>query len=87
MRNNVGKLKVADGSYRHFGLPNGSADLIGILGGRFVALETKTDIGKLSDDQKLWLALVRKRGGFACVVRSVSDAVSAIQRAREGLYE
>lgn len=72
-----------------YGVGKGGADLIGVLGptGRFVALEVKTESGRLKPHQAAWLALVRKLGGFACVVRSVGDARAAIARARQGACE
>lgn len=54
---------------------------------RFVSLEVKTETGKTTQEQDLWLALVRAFGGFACVVRSVDEALAAIERARNGEYE
>ena len=74
------------GRYVRYGLQKGSADLIGILtpSGRFVALEVKTPKGRLRQEQKLFLELVRKMGGFACVVTSPEEALAAIQRARNG---
>lgn len=74
---------------QRFGLAVGSADLVGILApsGRFVALEVKTPTGRVRPEQSTWLALVRSRGGFAAVVRSVDDALAAIERARAGATE
>ena len=74
------------GRYVRYGLQKGSADLIGILkpSGRFVALEVKTPKGRLREEQKLFLDLVRTMGGFACVVTSVEEALRAIDRARSG---
>lgn len=67
--------------------PEGFSDLIGCYNGRFVALEVKADGGKLREKQKLFLALVRRLGGFGTVVRSVDDALAAIDRASKGLTE
>lgn len=76
-RNNTG-VDVARGV--RYGLGNGSADLVGMLvpSGRFLALEVKTPIGRLREDQRLWLDVVRKRGGVAACVRSVADAMAVI---------
>lgn len=71
-RNNVGfdaARKV------HYGLCIGSADLIGIYKGQFVALEVKTKNGTLSPEQELFLSLVRRLGGLAAVVRSPQQAL------------
>ena len=72
-----------------YGLAVGSSDLVGILSpaGRFIALEIKTATGRVRPEQAQWLALVRSRGGFAAVVRSVDEARAAIERARAGASE
>ena len=44
-----------------------------------------TGRGVLSPDQRMWHALVRRFGGFACEVRSVDDAKAALVRCRMGL--
>lgn len=82
--------------------PTGMADLVGILSipvqlmqthrvpvqlGRLVAFEVKTGRGRLRPAQALWHALVRSRGGFACVVRSTEQARNALSRARRGERE
>lgn len=87
-RNNVGTARHL-GRFVRYGLAPGSSDLVGILrgSGRFVALEVKTPKGKLHDEQKSWLRLVRDAGGFAAVVRSVQEAVDAIARAERGENE
>lgn len=87
-RNNTGVAKHVTTHVR-YGLCVGSSDLIGILRmpdgiGRFVALECKTRDGRTTEDQDLFLNLVRNRGGFAAVVRSVADAEQAIARALTG---
>lgn len=55
--------------------------------GRFVAFEIKTPVGRTTPEQDQFLAVVRKMGGFACVLRSVSDLHQAIARARAGASE
>lgn len=70
----------------HGGLPEGSADLVGILApGRFLALEVKRPGEKPRPEQVRWLELVRAKGGFAAVVTSGADALDAVNRARQGL--
>lgn len=93
-RNNVGVADVRGAKIR-FGLTKGSSDLIGwirqeingVKVARFLSLEVKTETGRVSPEQELWIKLVRTFGGFACVVRSVEDALAAIERARNGAYE
>jgi hypothetical protein len=74
---------------QRFGLCRGSADLCGILAptGRFIAVEIKTEAGRLSEEQRLFLIHVRSRGGFACVVRSVEEFLAAMERAKRGESE
>jgi len=86
-RNNCGTAEHWNGTTVQrvrYGLAPGSADLIGICGGRFIAIEVKTPTGRVSPDQATWLECVRRAGGFAAVVRSVEDARAAIVRARNG---
>jgi hypothetical protein len=82
-RNNVGVAEHRGARVR-YGLAVGSADLVGCLAGRFVALEVKTATGRASQEQRQWLTLVRRYGGFSAIVRSVEEAREAIARARRG---
>ena len=68
-----------------YGLGIGAADLIGIVHqtGRFLAMEVKTPIGRLSAEQKLWGAAVQRAGGFYAVVRSIEQAAAALTEARK----
>lgn len=65
--------------------PDGIADLCGILAptGRWFALEVKTPSGRVRPEQVQWAELVRSRGGFYSVVRSVDEAMAALSKARE----
>lgn len=85
-RNNTGSLKDSRGVAIRFGLAVGSADLVGVIAptGRFFALEIKTDKGRTTPEQDRWLEVVRRFGGFACVVRSAEEALAAVERARKG---
>ena len=52
----------------------GLADILGIMpDGRMVAIECKTKAGKLTDDQREFLASVQYRGGVAGVARGIED--------------
>lgn len=86
-RNNVGVALHERGARVRYGLAPGSADLVGCLAGRFVALEVKTATGRLSPEQRSWALVVRRFGGFCAVVRSVDEARAAIARARQGALE
>lgn len=65
-----------------YGVGKGGSDLIGIVNtGRFIALEVKTGNAVPDKNQKLFLRLVNKFGGYGVVVRSVQDAVNAVEKA------
>jgi len=90
-----GVMKTPAGRVVRLGLNiNGAADLIGILapGGRWFALEVKCR-GRLSREQRQWLALVQSMGGFATCIRehvpaAAADAAhAALARARAGESE
>jgi hypothetical protein len=80
-RNNVGIAHYPDGSVVRYGLAPGSADLIGLIAGRFLAVECKSPRGRLRREQKEWLAVVERLGGIAVVAREVEDVARAIEAA------
>lgn len=71
------------------GLGTGSSDLVGMIrgSGRVFVLEIKMPGEKPRPDQVAWLSLVRRWGGFACVVRSPEEALAAVDRACRGESE
>lgn len=83
-RNSVG---YDAGTRQHYGLAKGSADLIGVCDGRFIGLEIKSERGRSSPEQKRWAELIRSKGGFVAVVRTVDEAVAAVARCRAGGME
>jgi hypothetical protein len=65
---------IARGMVR-YGLCKGSSDLIGLVrGGRFVAIEFKSDRGRPTAEQLRFIELVQAFGGLAGVSRSVGDS-------------
>ncbi len=50
-------------------------------------LEIKSDRGRSSPEQVRWAELIRSKGGFVAVVRSVDEAVAAVARCRAGDVE
>jgi hypothetical protein len=87
-RNNVGTAEhwTERGVQRvEYGLAKGSADLVGLVGGRFFAVEIKAHAGRVAPEQEQWLALVRRSGGFAAVLRGPreDDDAGAAGVARE----
>lgn len=77
-RNNVG----GRGRMR-WGLGVGSADLVGLLRprGRGFALEVKTATGRMSREQVAWHRAWTDAGGFVRCVRSVDEALRALEEA------
>lgn len=77
-RNNTGQI----GRVR-FGLGVGGADLVGVLRptGRAFALEVKTPTGRLSREQRAWHRAWTGAGGYVACVRSVDEALRALEEA------
>ena len=57
----------------------GVSDLIGWTQGRFVAIEVKASRGRVTDEQKAFIDLVRRSGGLAGVARSIDDARAILE--------
>lgn len=81
-RNNTGVAQYGAARVR-YGLGVGGADLVGLLrpSGRFFALEVKTPAGRLSAEQRAWHRAVSAVGGFVACVRSVDEALKALEEA------
>lgn len=81
-RNQSGAVRVAE-RWQRYGLQVGASDLIGILkpSGRFIALEVKTTRGVVAKEQVMFLDLVNSMGGVGRIVRSVEDAIRAVEEA------
>lgn len=74
----VGIYDKAKGVYRKSNNKhhiNGVADIIGVISGRFLAIEVKSKTGTLSQDQKLFIMKVNEEGGVAFVARSPGDVL------------
>lgn len=85
-RNNTGVAKGAYGGRIRFGKV-GSGDISGILrGGRHFELEVKLPGGKwkTTEEQEAHGARVLEMGGLWAVVRSIDEAVVAIEAALQG---
>lgn len=59
----------------------GTADILGIYKGRPLAIEVKSEKGRLSIHQKLFLQEFQNNGGIAIVARSVEDVVRQLGEA------
>ena len=76
-RNNCGIATWDNGARTRYGLGVGSADLVGIWRGRFVAIEVKATTGQ-TEAQKCWQRAVDQAGGLYIVARSVEEAIDGI---------
>lgn len=82
-RNNRGMFMSIDGKRRYrAGLEcKGASDIIGLYKGRFLAIECKTEKGRLSQDQKKFLDLVRSIGGIAFTAKCADDVKKGLDGA------
>lgn len=77
-RNNTGQI----GRVR-FGLGVGGADLVSLIKGpgRGFAVEVKTPTGRMTNEQECWARGWRAAGGIYACVRSVDEAMAALEEA------
>ena len=68
--------------WKHWGgpmSPKGVSDIIGIYKNRFLAIEIKTEKGKVTKHQARFLKAVEDNGGIAFVARSVEDVIEKLR--------
>jgi hypothetical protein len=65
----------------------GSADIVGIVKGRFFAVEYKTEDGKLSEKQAEFITKVNALGGYACVCRTRDDVMMHWRQCLNGVQK
>ena len=65
-------------NWQGLGSQKGVSDIVGIYKGKFLAIEVKTEKGKLNDHQSKFLILVKQNGGIAIVARSVHDVFKGL---------
>ncbi|OFZ03688.1 MAG: hypothetical protein A2X97_14095 [Bdellovibrionales bacterium GWA1_52_35] len=57
----------------------GTSDILGILpDGRLLAIEVKSETGRLTPEQKEFIGSINRRGGLAFMARSVDDAKASL---------
>lgn len=78
-RNNVGVAAWKTGGRTRYGLGLGSADLVGLYRGRFVAVECKAD-GTQTPAQVAWQRAVEQAGGLYVLARAGVDRVEDVVR-------
>ena len=67
--------------FKHWGGPMGEkgvSDIIGCKDGRFLAIEIKTEKGRVTPHQQRFLDRVNEAGGVAFVARSIEDVVEGL---------
>lgn len=80
-RNNTGAQKIHTSTstrFIRFGHP-GSADIIGVAQGRFVAIEVKYGRGQQSELQREFQQHIERCGGNYILARSVDDALKGLE--------
>lgn len=60
--------------------PNGVPDILGIVDGRFIAVEVKGPRGRLSDSQIKFKNAFQANGGVYILARSISDVRPLLTR-------
>jgi hypothetical protein len=81
--NSVGIYDPVKKIYRKNRSPNhlnGVSDILGIIGGRFLAIEVKSEKGVLRPEQRIFLAHINEEGGVAFVARSLRDVAVNLSR-------
>ena len=71
-RNNTGAVSTPSGGFIKFG-SKGSADILALRDGRFLAVECKAPKGKPTPEQLAWGQTVKEHGGYWCCVRSAAE--------------
>jgi penicillin-binding protein-related factor A (putative recombinase) len=56
----------------------GSADILGIWSGYFLAIECKSEKGRVSEHQDAWLKVMASLGAICIVARSLEDVIMAL---------
>ena len=52
---------------------NGVSDILGIVNGKFIAIEVKTKRGRPTENQTNFLRRINENGGIAFIARSIED--------------
>ena len=77
IRQNTGVAVTAEGRRIRFGR-KGQGDIVGCYQGRFVAIETKTEKGRLSKDQRNYRDAVLAAQGVYILARDVEFVINRL---------
>ena len=74
-------VTLANAQMMQCGLCVGSSDIIGITpNGKFIAIEVKTETGRVTKEQITFINNILSSGGIAGIARSVADALELLSR-------
>ena len=76
-RNNTGAVSTPSGGFIRFGA-KGSADILALRNGRFIAIECKSPKGKPTPEQSAWGQSVKANGGYWWCVSSAAELAAAL---------
>lgn len=65
----------------------GIADILGVYKGVPIAIEVKSEVGKVRPEQETWLNEWANSGGAYCVARSVDHVEQFLESIKDGLVE
>lgn len=80
MRINSGKIRTEDGRWVQLA-PPGTADILGTVDGRSVAVECKAARGAQRDTQKQWQQAFERAGGVYLISRDPGTVCQALDAA------
>lgn len=56
----------------------GVSDILGIVQGRMLAIEVKSPVGRLTDEQRVFIAKINHEGGIAFTARSLEQCIEQL---------
>ena len=62
--------------------PKGVCDILGIWKGKMLAIEVKTNNGKVTEDQNRFIDRINREGGLAFVARSEDDVIDRLDEGK-----
>ena len=77
-RANRGAMQTKSG-YVEFGAV-GQSDILGVLYGRFIAIEVKSKTGRQSTDQCAFQEKIESAGGVYIIARTPADVISTLRK-------